>query len=113
MISPQEELRKEMATLGLKVSSMVPNPRPSEFIRLSSGGGVIIDSSATQALFIAEVYAASTERVFELSLGVVDLFTPYKGEVFDDVEVSWPVSYPDPVSNSPRCTLNVQCFFTH
>lgn len=100
--------------LAVPVSTKVPNPRPSEFVRLRRVGGTRRDLVTESALVVFECWADDT--VAASDLGRLTLAHVHE---MPDVEVAGAVirrvvevgglqEYPDPETGSPRYQFTVQ-----
>ena len=105
------ELRKVLREVTPRVSTIIPNPRPDTFIRISSGGGQVLEHAA-QPLIIVECWGATYKAAHDLAHAALKAIQAWadEGDVAHDATLTWPVDYPDPATDSPRFTFNAQVF---
>ncbi len=95
---------------GVRVATLVPNPRPAEFIRAWRTGGTAMNRVVDRAQITVQVWAESTvaasglaNRARHLSLEAAGGMPLVRGVT----ETSGVYADPDPATGSPRYT------FTH
>jgi hypothetical protein len=96
---------------GVTAAGLIPNPRPTSFVRVRTGGGIDIDIAATEATVYVESYAARYADAAVLSefCHACLLRGAREGWLGDwpvrsvDV-VSRPQDLPDPLTDQPRMT---------
>ena len=93
------------------VRSRVPNPRPAELITITRTGGPELNLVTDGAQLTVDVWAASQPAVWDITAIARRLLHDAPQAVADVhrvVEIGGPQDLPDPVSNSPRVTFNLQ-----
>jgi hypothetical protein len=98
---------------GLPVYSRVPDPRPTEFVRIERLGGLRRSLILDRPRIDVECWSDSEEGAADLSATVrayVLAMAGKRGEttVYDVAEVSGPMWLPDSVSGQPRYSFAVE-----
>lgn len=100
--------------MGETVEPRIPNPRPSEWIRVLRVGGPQRDLVTDQPTLVVEAWADDDVDARDLIQLARAHVRAIRGEVFDGVtvygvnEVAGPANLPDPTSAQPRWTFTVQ-----
>lgn len=98
-----------------QAGTKLPNPRPAEFLKLSDGGGDFSEGRlAANTLTVVEAWATSeadARRLAQAAVERIQVWAETQPDL-DHVEVTWPVSYPDAESNTPRYTFSVWGYHT-
>jgi hypothetical protein len=95
---------------NVKATGLVPNPRPTEFVRVRLGGGTSVDIITDEPTVFVESFAATYNRAQDLSAMCHSLILAAgregrfgTGRYTRGVEViSRPQDLPDPVTEQPR-----------
>lgn len=96
---------------GGKVGTLVPNPRPVEFVRVWRSGGSAVNRVLDAAHLTVTAWAASTTAASDLARACRDAFlADYTSMplVRGVEEVGGPYYSPDPDTGSPRYTFTVR-----
>jgi hypothetical protein len=98
---------------GVTVVSRIPDPRPSEFVRIERLGGIRRNLILDRPRIDVECWSKSEEGAADLA-GIVRAYTlAMAGKrsattVYDVREVSGPMWLPDDVSGQPRYSFAVE-----
>jgi hypothetical protein len=94
---------------GVHVGTMVPTPRPPEFVRISRAGGVRRNLVTEDARIVVEAWAGSGPEATDLAELVRSILHALRGTVDDNGvpvyrvdDVEGPADDPDPISDQPR-----------
>lgn len=109
-----EALLIRSLSVGVPVSTRVPNPRPASFVRVKRAGGGRRNLVTDACLVVVECWAATepaAAELAELTRARIHALrqTDNGGEWVRRVQdVSGPGAFPDPVSETPRYQFTVQ-----
>jgi hypothetical protein len=93
---------------NVHVGTIVPSPRPPQFVRISRAGGVRRNIITEDARVVVEAWADSAPEATDLAELVRSILHALRGEVTDGVPVyrvddaEGPADDPDPISDQPR-----------
>lgn len=95
--------------LGVPVSTLVPNPRPARFVRISRAGGSRQNIAQESALILVEAWADETVAAFDLA---ADAWAEISADFGDDAALSSPVFFPDPDTTQYRYQFTATLFIS-
>lgn len=96
-----------LGTTAVPVSTLVPNPRPAKFIRVSRAGGDRRNLIQEQPLVIVECWADTSVGAFTIAQ---DAWSEIDAEYGDDAGLTSPVWFPDPDTAQARYQFTVNLF---
>ena len=106
------EMRTALLPVSANIHTRTPNPRPESFLKLSQAGGNLLDQGvAAWVLVVVECWAPTNTGARDLAQSAMHAIMVWAdtGNTIEDVEVTWPVYFPDPDSTNPRYTFNARC----
>lgn len=95
---------------GVKVSTLVPNPRPDRLVRVTRTGGSRRNVAQDDAMVTLECWDKAAADAAALANRVrahLTNFDTVDGYMPRDGEVSGPQFFPDPLTTNPRYQLTV------
>lgn len=95
---------------GVKVSTLVPNPRPDRLVKVTRTGGSRRNVAQDDAMVTLECWDKESADAAALANRVrahLANFDTVDGYVPRDGEVSGPQFFPDPLTSNPRYQLTV------
>lgn len=92
---------------GVPVSSRVPNPRPSTWLRIVRTGGVMETLVSDRAQIAVEAWADNEDDAIDLLNLARAWLLRADGRVFGAVEASGPGNLPDPTTAQIRYTMSI------
>lgn len=95
---------------GTKVSTVVPNPRPSRLVKVTRTGGGRRTVAHDDAMVTVECWdteSSDAAALADLVRAHLTNFDTVQGFMPRDGEVSGPQFFPDPLTTSPRYQLTV------
>lgn len=109
-------LRAALVAAGraVPVVSRVPNPRPTEFVKVQRTGGPEVMPMVDGAQITVECWAATSGDAMDIARAARRLIKNMEGTVQSGesvhrvVEVGGPQDFPDPASETPRASFTVQ-----
>lgn len=89
---------------GINASTRVPNPRPAEFVKVISGGGIDETMVSDAVLVTVEGWAGTEARARQLCGLAVAILKSQDGQIRGARGFGYPQNLPDPVTDQVRYT---------
>jgi len=92
---------------GVKASTKIKNPRPSEFVRSIRSGGARESIVSENATILLEAYAATETRAFQILNFCRAVLFAQDDVLFGVTEIGSPANLPDPTTSQLRYVMTV------
>lgn len=98
-VDVEATVRSALLSLGVPVSTKVPNPRPAAFIRISRAGGLRANLVQEQPSVIVECWSDDSVQAFGLAASA---WSAMESAFGPELDATSPVWFPDPDSTQAR-----------